>query len=136
MSQNQDSQDNGKGNNPAKKRYRRTKIGIEKLFFDAATKIIEKHGLTVTGIAHVATIEPPVFYNRYKDIEDFIEKYVRNYDYWLRDTINFISRSNNPLENMEIILNGLIDSLAENIPMQKLIAWEMNENNQYGQPFT
>lgn len=128
------NQDKGgnKDNNPEKKRHRRKKVEIEKLLFNAATKIIEKHGfpgLSVTRIAHVARIEPPVFYNRYKDIEDFIEKYVRNYDYWLRDTIGVSATSGNPVEDMIAILDELIDSLVENIPMQKLIAWEMNEEN-------
>lgn len=114
------------------KRLRRTKVEIEKLLFDAATKIIEKSGfssLTVTGIIQQAKVDPPVFYNRYTDLEDFIEKYVRNYDYWLRDSIDISVKGSNAIKNMESILYELIDSLVKNVPMQKLIAWEMNEIN-------
>lgn len=115
-----------------KKRNRRTKSEIEKLLFDAATKIIEKAGftsLTVTGIIQEAKVDPPVFYNRYVDIDAFLEKYVRSYDYWLRDSIDLSPKEKNPIKQMENILFDLIDSLVKNIPMQRLIAWEMNENN-------
>lgn len=114
------------------KRFRRSKREIEKSLFDAATRIIEKSGfpgLTVTGIIQQAKVDPPVFYNRYTGIEDFIEKYVRNYDYWLRDALHVSLKGDNPVKEMEKILNELIDSLVDNVPMQKLIAWEMNENN-------
>lgn len=122
----------GKSKTP-KKRIRRTKAEIETLLFDAATKIIEKSGfagLTVTGIIQQAKVDPPVFYNRYTDIEDFIERYVRNYDYWLRDSIDIsVRNTDDPIMNIERILNELIDSLVKNVPMQKLIAWEMSEVN-------
>jgi len=119
-------------NEVPKRRIRRSKLEIEKLLFEAATRIIEQSGfsgLTVTGIMQQAKIDPPVFYNRYTGIDDFIEKYVRNYDYWLRDSLHVSLKGDNPVKEMETILNELIDSLVDNIPMQKLIAWEMNENN-------
>lgn len=115
-----------------KKRLRRSKHEIERSLFEAATRIIKKYGfpgLTVTGIIQQAKVDPPVFYNRYTGMEDFIEKYVRNYDYWLRDSLHVSLKGDNPVKEMEIILNELIDSLVDNVPMQKLIAWEMNENN-------
>lgn len=114
------------------RRNRRTKVEIEKSLFDAATKIIEKsgfQGLTVTGIAQQAKIEPPVFYNRYKDLNDFIDIYVRDYDFWLRDSLEVNLSGNNPVEVLTRLFDGVIDSLANNVPMQKLIAWEMNERN-------
>lgn len=114
------------------KRNRRSKHEIEQSMFEAATKIISKGGfpsLTVTGLILEAQIDPPVFYNRYLDIEDFVSVYVRNYDYWLRDTIDVTKLKDNPIDNMILIIDGLIDSLLTNIPMQKLIAWEMNEEN-------
>lgn len=119
-------------NKDTSRRVRRTKEEIEKTMFDAATKIIKKSGfpgLTVTGLVKYAKIEPPVFYNRYKDLEEFIDVYVRNYDYWLRDTINLDYTHQTPVENMVYMFDEFIDSLVDNIPMQKLIAWEMTEKN-------
>lgn len=116
------------------RRVRRTKVEIEVSLFEAADYIVGQFGfsgLTVTGLCQQAKIEPPVFYNRYKDIDDFIDIYVRNYDYWLRDTVkvNLDFHSASPVENLTNLMNDLIDSLVSNIPMQKLIAWEINEIN-------
>lgn len=123
---------NGSGSKVVPRRLRRTKVEIERLLFDAATKIIEKSGfpsLTVTGIVQEARVDPPVFYNRYVDLEDFIDTYVRAYDYWLRDSINIDFSSKLPVESLSKLIDELIDSLVNNIPMQKLIAWELNDCN-------
>lgn len=124
--------DAGDNNQSQKKRARRSKSEIENSLFEATGRIIERvgfPGLTVTELLAEAKIDPPVFYNRYEDIDDLIERYVKNYDYWLRETIEVTSIEDDPVEAMSTILNELIDSLIGNIPMQKLIAWEMNESN-------
>lgn len=117
--------------NPTK-RFRRTKENIEKDLFDAAIRVIEKSGfsgLTVTSLTKAASAEPPVFYNRYKDMTDFIDKFVRSYDYWLKDTITIDYTKGSAIKNIENIIVNLLDLLHDNICMQKLIAWEMNEDN-------
>ena len=65
---------------------------------------------------------------RHEDIDDFVEKFVRNYDYWLSDNVTLDTKNLSPVENMNHIIQTLIDSLAANPVMQKLIAWELNEN--------
>ncbi len=121
-----DTQDN---NTP--KRHRRKKADLEQDLFNAANKIIKKHGftgLTMSRLMREAKAENAVFYNRYKDMNDFLDKFVRNYDYWLNDSLQFNSEAH-PLENAKNLMVGLIDSLLESNTMQKLIAWEMNEKN-------
>lgn len=115
------------------KRNRRTKLEIEESILNAATQIIKESGfsgLTVTGISQYAEIEPPVFYNRYNNLDDFINTYVRSFDYWLQDTANFDITKEEPVENFVQVINEFIDSLIDNILMQKLIAWELAECNQ------
>ena len=116
----------------AKKRYRRTKKDIEQSLFDAAITLIENIGfnnLTVKALSQEAKIDPPVFYNRYKDMNDFLEKFVRNYDYWLNDNIKFNQDNLHPVVNAYTTINAIAESLLNDICMQKLIAWEINEKN-------
>lgn len=114
------------------KRVRRTKEDIEKALFQAAISVIEKvgfQGLTVTSILKEAKADPPVFYNRYKDMNDFIEKFVRNYDYWLNDSIAINIENDAAVDNIRDIMIHLIDELRDNSCMQKLLAWELSDNN-------
>lgn len=52
------------------RRKRRSAKDIEESILDAANQLIENDGfskLTVTGIIHLAEIEPVQFYHRYED---------------------------------------------------------------------
>lgn len=114
------------------RRPRRSKENIEAELFLAADSIITRvgfTGLSVTQLLKEAKADPPVFYNRFKDINDFIDKYVRVYDYWLNDSVELKEKELNPIENAQNILSKLIDSLLENTSMQKLLAWELNEDS-------
>lgn len=114
------------------KRVRRKKKDLEDDLFKAANTIISKvgfTGLTVTQLLKEAKADPPVFYNRYKDLNDFIDKFVRTYDYWLNDSVSLDEKGLTPIKNAQEILGKLIDSLLDNTCMQKLLAWELNEDN-------
>lgn len=115
-----------------KRRKRRTKKDLENDIHNAAIKVISEvgfSGLTATKILQEAQADPPVFYNRYHDISDFIDKFVRLYDYWFNDSISVDLKKGNAVKNIEDIVVGLIDVLYSNDCMQKLIAWELNEDN-------
>lgn len=114
------------------KRHRRTKENLEKDLFQAANRVIEKvgfSGLTVTRLMKEAKADAPVFYNRYKDMNEFIDKFVRTYDYWLNDSFVIDSKNGTVIENIEKIMIEFIDLFIDNIRMQKLIAWELNDDN-------
>jgi len=116
---------------PVKKRIRRTKKDIEQRLFDAALNVIEKVGfsnLTIKALTKEAKVEPPVFYNRYKDLSDFLDVFVRKYDYWLNDSIKFNFKEE-PLTNISTVIENLADSLLDNVCMQRLLAWELSEDN-------
>lgn len=115
-----------------KKRGRRSQQEIEDVIKAAAKALIEEVGftnLTLTGIIKKAELEPNVFYKRHSDLDDLLDKFVRDYDYWLNDAINFDADKKTPLENCENLLVDLADSLNSNIVMQKLLAWEIIDNN-------
>lgn len=114
------------------KRIRRTKEVLENDLVSAAYKLINEngfHNLSVKKLLDEAKADPPVFYNRYSDINDFIEKFIRKYDYWLNDSVHLNEKELSPIDNAENIIDKLIDSLLSNECMQKLLAWELNEDN-------
>ena len=64
------------------RRKRRSAKDIEESIINAATRLIETEGfsnLTVTGVMRQAEIEPVQFYNRYDDLNKFIDDYVKKY---------------------------------------------------------
>lgn len=66
------------------RRPRRSKADIENAIEKAAIAQIKKKGFArsqVTDIVKRAKIEPIVFYNRYKNLEEFYEGFVKRYDY-------------------------------------------------------
>lgn len=118
------------------RRKRRSTKDIEESIINAATCLIENGGfsnLTVTGIIRQAEIEPVQFYNRYDDLNSFIDEYVKKYDYWFSDIVKSQKQSHNDKELYINILIGLFQSLSENKVMQELLKWELFCNNDTSQ---
>ncbi len=118
-------------NQEVKKRVRRKKKDLEQGLFDAALTVIERVGfsnLTIKALTKEAKVEPPVFYNRYNDLNDFLDVFVRKYDYWLNDSIKFNFKED-PIVSISNLIEDLADSLIDNTCMQRLLAWEINEDN-------
>lgn len=118
-------------NDKPKRRKRRTKEGIEELINKAAVTLIESGGfskLTVRNIAKEVKIEPVVFYNRYNNIEEFIDEFVKKYDYWFTGVAKTEGTVSNRDEYLHILKN-LFVSLKENTVMQQLLRWEIFDNN-------
>jgi hypothetical protein len=113
------------------RRKRRTKKEVDEIFYETAKKLVEESGfsnLTVSKIINGAQVEPWVFYNRYKDIDDFIDKFVRKFDYWVNDSITLDTKLETVM-NYQSLMSNLIDAFVDNSLMQRLIAWEVNEDN-------
>lgn len=118
------------------RRKRRSTKDIEESIINAATCLIEIGGfsnLTVTGILRQAEIEPVQFYNRYDDLNSFIDEYVKKYDYWFSDIVKSQKQSHNDKELYINTLIGLFQSLSENKVMQELLKWELASNNETSQ---
>lgn len=118
------------------RRKRRSARDIEESIVSAASYLIENLGfskLTVTGIMHRAEIEPVQFYNRYDDLDSFIDEYVKKYDYWFSDIVKSQKQSAYDKELYINILIGLFRSLSENKVMQELLKWELANNNETSQ---
>lgn len=114
------------------RRKRRSTKDIEESIINAATRFIETEGfsnLTVTSIMRQAEIEPVQFYNRYDDLNKFIDEYVKKYDYWFSDIVKSQKQYSNDKALYMNILVGLFQSLSENKIMQELLA-NNNETSQ------
>lgn len=112
------------------RRPRRSKADIENAIEKAAIAQIKKKGFAqsqVTDIVKRAKIEPIVFYNRYKNLEEFYEGFVKRYDYWLSDLGKGKRRqtadSGTNAETMRTLLDGLLD----NAIVAELLRWEIAE---------
>lgn len=115
-------------------RNRRTKADITEDIRKAAVEQVIKRGFSssmVTEIIKKAKIEPPVFYHRYKNIEEFYSEFVKGYDYWFSDIADRAMKSNdNPKVQFIALMNGLQEALKEKSVMQELLRWEVAEGNE------
>jgi len=111
---------------------RRTKATIEREVLNAASSLIEEVGfakVTLTGIAKRAQIEPPVFYNRYANLEELFEQYVHKYDYWLGNIAEMMPSGLSDEDAFKWIFKNLIIALYKNKGMQQLLIWELSDDN-------
>ena len=115
------------------KRKRRTKEEVVQNMMSAANNIIAEKGflgLTATGLMKDSDIEPVQFYKRYSDLAEFIDDYVKKYDYWFSDTTKLQVDGENYREEYKQILSNLFLSLLDNKVMQQLLSWELSVNNE------
>lgn len=114
-------------------RCRRTKADITEDIRKAAVDQIMKRGFSssfVTEIIKRAKIEPPVFYHRYKDLDEFYSEFVKGYDYWFSDIADRAMKSaDSPKDQFLALMEGLQESLKNKSVMQELLRWEVAEGN-------
>ncbi|MDE6360630.1 MAG: TetR/AcrR family transcriptional regulator [Muribaculaceae bacterium] len=114
------------------RRPRRSKADIEEAIHKAAVAQIKKKGFSlalVTDIVKRAKIEPIVFYNRYKNLDEFYDEFVKNYDYWLSDLIRDSVEEIGSEEGYSNILEKLLTNLMQEEIMTELLRWEIAEGN-------
>lgn len=83
----------------------------------------------VTDIVKRAKIEPIVFYNRYKNLDEFYDEFVKNYDYWLSDLVRDSMEEIGSEEGYSNILEKLLTNLMQEEIMTELLRWEIAEGN-------
>ncbi len=115
------------------KRYRRTKVDLEADIIKSAESLIKKKGFSamlVTDLIKKARIEPPIFYNRYNNLGEFLDEFVKKYDYWFKD---ILSGSQFPTDNVNgyiSIFKEVQKALSERSVMLELLRWEIAEGNE------
>lgn len=115
-----------------RKRKIRSKEEIEQCIMDATVNLVKDKGflkLAVTSICKEAHIEPVSFYNRYKDLSEFADEFVKKYDYWFGDIAKACSVGKDTKEKYPALMHSLFKSLKENTCMQQLLRWELSDQN-------
>lgn len=111
---------------------RRTKADLENGIKNAAEKLVKNNGFSdtlVTDIMKEAEIEPVVFYNRYKNIEEFYKEFVKAYDYWFSDVMEESSKGENLLDDLYNMMCSLLTELSGKSVMLELLRWEVAQGN-------
>lgn len=85
--------------------------------------------MTVLDIIKRAKIEPITFYSRYKNLEEFYDEFVREYDYWFNDILKISQGQLYSQEGYIEIFSKLFDVLKDDSIMLELLRWEVNEAN-------
>ncbi len=113
-------------------RRRRSDISLERDIMEATRVLVEEVGfsnITLTGVMQRAGVEPQVFYKRYADLDTLFEQFTRKYDYWMTDIMDVESVGFDPEAYYRTTLNNLIKALYKNRGMQRLLIWELSEDN-------
>lgn len=119
--------------NTGKRGARRTKVQLEKDIMDALEQLITERGfmnIPMLTLVKAAGIDPNVFYRHYGTIENLFDKFTGQYDFWLNDIVNIsdlpkLGEKKFYAEALKELYNELVKSPV----MQKLLAWELAEDN-------
>ncbi|UUC43886.1 TetR/AcrR family transcriptional regulator [Flavobacterium cerinum] len=89
-------------------------------------------GLTVAKIAAVAGLDRKLIYAYFGDVNNLIETYIRERDYWSNsfndDKVpDIITASHVSRTDGQYFLKGHFEAFLEDIEMQKMILWELSE---------
>ena len=86
--------------------------------------------MLVTELIKKARIEPLVFYNRYDNLGEFYDEFVKRYDYWFKDVLTEIEFPTDSELGYINILKNLQEELQEKSVMLELLRWEIAEGNE------
>ena len=114
-----------------KKRTRRTKKELEDALWTTLEKqVIEKgfNSITITGLAQEAGFEPLVIYNRFNNLDDLLETFMKRNDYWSNNIFR-IDKRKSAKDNLKMLLTGLINNLYDNKIMQRVLIWILNDTH-------
>lgn len=112
------------------RRPRRSKADIEAAIQKAAVSQIRKKGFVralVTDIVKKAKIEPIVFYNRFKNLEEFYDQFVKRYDYWVSDLSHQLRPDLSNVAGYSSSLQELLKALLNDHMIVELLRWEIAE---------
>lgn len=114
------------------RRPRRTNLALDRDIMNAAKVIIEKNGFantTLTSIMQEAGIEPNVFYKRFDNLDKLFDHFVQHYDYWFSNIVDAKTVPTDPKGFYTKLLLELARQLYRNKSMQKILIWELSEDN-------
>ena len=91
-------------------------------------------GLNISNISKTAGVDRKLVYTYFDSLDNLIETYIRQKDYWNTKAKQVIERlSADPqrinADEMSALLQGQFDALLADKSLQKIIHWEIGEKN-------
>ena len=77
-----------------------------------------------------ARIEPLVFYNRYNNLSEFYDEFVKRYDYWFKDILTGVQFPTDSELGYISIFKDVQKALQDKSVMLELLRWEIAEGNE------
>lgn len=115
------------------RRRRRTNVQLKSDIMAAVERLVIKHGFTnvkLSALLQEAEIQPNIYYGHYGTMDKLFEELASKYNFWLNGVLNLSELSYlSPREFFAKMLKTLYTSLEEEPVMQKLLLWELSENN-------
>ena len=112
---------------------RRSKSQLEKDIMNALERLVIERGfinIPMLAVVKEAGIDANIFYRHYGTIDKLYEKFVSQYNFWLNDTLHISDiRQSGDKRFYAESLKRLYTELKKNIVMQKLLLWELEEDN-------
>lgn len=118
--------------NSKPRRIRRTNKDLRQDIINAATELIEENGFADASLMRIvkkAKIEAIVFHRHFGNLDEFMDEYVRQYDYWFSDIVDSCDSELYSRKGYRNIIHGLFDDLSGNVIMQRLLKWELSSDN-------
>lgn len=109
---------------------------IDKLIA-AVGKVIQKQGyqgLNIANISKVAGTDRRLVYTYFGSLDNLVEAYVKQKDYWnseAKKQVSDIVEKGESLDSQQVVslLQGQFDSVLKDKALQKIIHWELGESN-------
>lgn len=116
------------------KRNRRSNYAVNRDILDAVASLIKEVGfskITLPAIAQAANINISVIYRHFDTLDNLLDQYIHKFDYWLNDILDIdqAAVANDTTSILHTIAERFIKSLSRDKEMQRLMIWELTENN-------
>jgi AcrR family transcriptional regulator len=122
-------------NESKERRMRRTNLVIDRNIDEAVKKLVSEVGfsnLTLKAIAEEATVDPPVIYNKYGNLNGLLREFIQQYENWLTH-IEAKSIRNFQTGKYQRFLTLLLKNTAKRVNadrvIQELLIWEVQEKS-------
>lgn len=116
------------------KRNRRSNYAVDRDILDAVASLIKEVGfskITLPTIAQTANVNISVIYRHFDTLDNLLDQYVHKFDYWLNDILDIdqAAVTNDTASILHIIAERFVKSLSKDKEMQRLMIWELTEDN-------
>lgn len=118
----------------SRKRKRRTSAELDHDMLNAIEVLVTQRGfidIPVTDFIAEAKIDPSIFYRRYTSVYDVYRDLAKRSDFWVKDDVNLFEFDRlGDKKYLATVIQKVRRELDSNIVMQKLLLWELSDENE------